>query len=132
MPRSENKKDKRQSSIRHQSNLKPINFCVPGILSKCRAGKTWIEHRHCRFAKKSEYSNMCIHYIVAINGHCDSIDAQRNAGIIVADQKNGICLIQKIAGGFLFSCEFRWFDAGGFELLGLGFKNYKTGLELAV
>ena len=45
---------------------------------------------------------------------------------------NGICLIRKIAGGFLFSCEFRWFDAGAFLLLGRGFKNNKTSLGLAV
>ena len=41
MHRSEDIKDKLQSWIRHQPNLKPINFCVPGILSKCGAGTTW-------------------------------------------------------------------------------------------
>jgi hypothetical protein len=85
MPRSKYTKDKIQSSIKHQPNLNSTNFFVPGILSKCGAGTTWIEHRHCRFAKKSEYSNKCIHCIEAIDGHCDCIDAQRNAEIIVAD-----------------------------------------------
>jgi hypothetical protein len=44
----------------------------------------------------------------------------------------GIFLLRKIAGGILFSCEFLCFDAGAFGLLGRGFKNYKTGLGLAV
>jgi hypothetical protein len=44
----------------------------------------------------------------------------------------GVFLLRKIAGGFLFSCEFRWFDAMVFAPIGRGFKNYKTGLGLAV
>ena len=85
MHRSEDIKNELQSSIRHQPNLKPVNFCVPGILSKCGAGTSWSGHRHCAFAKKSELSNKCIHYIEAIDGHCDCIDAQRDAEIIVED-----------------------------------------------
>jgi len=78
-------KNELQSSIRHQPNLKIVNFCVPGILSKCAAGKTWADHRLCRFAVKAEFSNKCIHYVEEIEGHCDCIDAQRDAEIIVED-----------------------------------------------
>ena len=85
MHRSEDIKDKLQSWIRHQPNLKPINFCVPGILSKCGAGTTWSGHRHCTFANKSEVSNKCMHYIEAIDGHCDCVGAQKDAEIIVED-----------------------------------------------
>ncbi len=83
MRRSEDIKDKLQRSNRHQPYLKPNNFCVPGILSKCGAGIIWTEHRHCRFAKKSKFSNRCMHYIEAIDGHCDCIDAQKDSEIIV-------------------------------------------------
>jgi hypothetical protein len=85
MHRSENIKDKLQSWIRHQPNLKPLNFCVPGILSKCGAGTTWSGHRHCTFAKKSGFSDKCMHYIEAIDGHCNCVDAQKDAEIIVED-----------------------------------------------
>ncbi len=85
MHRSENIKDKFQNSIRQQPNLKPLNFCVPGILSKCGAGTIWSGHRHCAFATKSEFSNKCMHYIEAIDGHCDCVDAQKDADRIVED-----------------------------------------------
>jgi hypothetical protein len=85
MRRPDNIKDKLQSSIRPQPNLRPVNFCIPGLLSKCGAGTTWFEHRHCRFAKKSQYSDRCMHYIEAIDGHCDCVNAQRDADIIVED-----------------------------------------------
>ena len=85
MHRSKDIKIKLQSSIRHQPDLIQFNFCVPGILSKCGAGTSWSSHRYCAFAKKSEFSNKCIHYIEAIDGHCDCIDAQRDADIIVED-----------------------------------------------
>ena len=85
MHRSENIKDKFQSLIRHQTNLKPLNFCVPGILSKCGAGTVWYGHRHCRYAVKSHFANKCMFYIEAIDGHCDCIDAQKDARVIVGD-----------------------------------------------
>jgi hypothetical protein len=83
MHRSKNIKDKLQSSIRHQPNLKLLNFCIPGLLSKCGAGTSWSGHRHCTFANRSEFSNKCMHYIEAIDGHCDCVDAQKDAEIIV-------------------------------------------------
>ena len=82
---SVDKKDKAQASFRHQPNLKPMNFCIPGILSKCGAGKTWRGHRHCAYAVKSDFSNKCMHYIEAIDGHCDCLDAQKNAEVVVED-----------------------------------------------
>ena len=85
MRRSEDIKAKRQRSIKHQPYLKPNNFCVPGILSKCGAGATWTEHRNCAYAKKSKFSNKCIHYIEAIDGHCDCLDAQKDSEMIVED-----------------------------------------------
>jgi hypothetical protein len=85
MHRPEDIKDKLQSSIRHQPNLKPCNFCVPGILSKCGAGTTWAEQRLCRFAVKSDFANRCMYYIPSMDGHCDCMDAQKNAQIIVED-----------------------------------------------
>jgi hypothetical protein len=85
MRRSDNVKDKPQSSLRPQTNLKPVNFCVPGILSKCGAGTTWSGHRHCTFANKSEFSDKCMHYIEAIDGHCDCVNAQKDADTIVED-----------------------------------------------
>ena len=85
MHRSEDIKDKLQSWIRHQPNLKPLNFCVPGILSKCGAGTTWSGHKHCTFSNKSSFLDKCMHYIEAIDGHCNCVDAQKDADIIVED-----------------------------------------------
>jgi hypothetical protein len=85
MRRPDNIKDKLQSPIRPQPNLRPVNFCIPGILSKCGAGTTWLGHRHCRFAHKSEFSDRCMHYIEAIDGHCDCVNAQRDTDTIVED-----------------------------------------------
>ena len=85
MLRSKNTKDLFQRSIKSQPNLKPLNFCVPGILSKCGAGLTWSGHRHCLYAKKSEFSDKCMHYIEDIDGHCDCLDAQKDADRIVED-----------------------------------------------
>ena len=85
MRRPDNIKAKSLNSIRPQTNLKPVNFCVPGILSKCGAGTSWPGHRHCTFANKSEFSNKCMHYIEAIDGHCDCVGAQKDAEIIVED-----------------------------------------------
>ena len=85
MRKPDNIKDKLQSSIKPQPNLKPVNFCVPGILSKCGAGTTWSGHRHCLYANKSEFSDKCMHYIEAIDGHCDCVNAQIDAETIVKD-----------------------------------------------
>ena len=60
-------------------NLKSANYRIPGVLSKCAAGTTWAYQRHCSFAAKSRFSNKCMNYIEAIDGHCDCMDAQKDA-----------------------------------------------------
>ncbi len=67
------------SSTRHQPNLKSINFCVPGLLSQCGAGTTWAEQQVCRFAIISSFANKCMYYIESLDGHCDNVDAQKDA-----------------------------------------------------
>ncbi len=66
-------------------NLKPANYCIPGILSKCGAGTTWAGHRHCRFSIKSDFSNKCMYYNRSMDGHCDCMDAQKDAVQIFDD-----------------------------------------------
>ena len=60
-------------------NLKPANFCIPGILSKCGAGTTWVQQRHCSFAEKSDFANKCMYYNPSMEGHCDCMEAQKDA-----------------------------------------------------
>ena len=66
-------------------NNKPANYCMPGLLSKCAAGTTWVAQRLCGFAVKSKVSNKCMNYIEAIDGHCDCMDAQKDAVNIFED-----------------------------------------------
>ena len=33
-----------------------VNFCVPGMLSRCGAGTTWSEQKNCSFAKSLIYA----------------------------------------------------------------------------
>ncbi len=73
------------TSTRHQLNLKSINCCIPGLLSKCGAGVTWAEHRVCRFAIKSSFADKCMYYNESTDGHCDCLDAQKDAMTIVED-----------------------------------------------
>jgi hypothetical protein len=68
-----------RTSTRHQLNLRPINYCIPGLFSKCGAGATWEEHRLCRFAIKLSFSSKCIYYNESMDGHCDCLDAQKDA-----------------------------------------------------
>ena len=67
-------------SAKSQQNLQKANNCIPGILSKCSAGTNWTEQTVCRYAIKSDYAkNKCMYYIETIEGHCDCLDAQRDA-----------------------------------------------------
>ncbi len=54
-----------------------VNCCVGGIMSRCGAGPRPADQARCRFFKRSTTSDRCMHYIVALDGHCDSVDAQR-------------------------------------------------------
>jgi hypothetical protein len=53
-----------------------MNFCIPGVMSRCGAGKSWEEQKRCKYAKKSSVSQRCMYYIESIDGHCDCIEAQ--------------------------------------------------------
>ena len=73
------------TSTRHKLNLQSINFCIPGLLSKCSAGVTWKEHRVCRFAIKSRFADRCMYYSESIDGHCGCLAAQKEAMTLVED-----------------------------------------------
>jgi hypothetical protein len=66
-----------QDSQRRCSDLVSVNYCKPGIMSRCSAGLIWQEQKKCKFANKSTVSERCMHYIESIYGHCDSVEAQR-------------------------------------------------------
>ena len=59
------------------SQLVSVNYCIPGIMSRCSAGLIWQEQNKCKFARKSTVGDRCMHYIESIYGHCDSVEAQR-------------------------------------------------------
>jgi hypothetical protein len=62
----------------HQcSKLDYTNYCVPGVMSRCSAGIIWENQKKCKFSKKSSVGDRCMHYIECLEGHCDSVDAQR-------------------------------------------------------
>ena len=61
----------------HRVRLECANYCVAGLMSRCSAGTVWNDQRRCKFAEKSTVSNRCMHYIEAIEGHCDCEQAQR-------------------------------------------------------
>ena len=73
------------ASVRPKINLKSINCCIPGLFSKCGAGATWAEHRACRFAIKSNFANKSMYYNHWMDGHCDCLEAQRDAMAIADD-----------------------------------------------
>ena len=53
------------------------NYCVAGLMSRCSAGTVWNDQKRCTYAEKSTVSNRCMHFIEAIDGHCDCAEAQR-------------------------------------------------------
>jgi len=55
-----------------------LNYCIPGMLSRCGAGPKAESQKLCRYYKKSTIREQCMHYIVVLNGHCDCVDAQRD------------------------------------------------------
>jgi len=59
------------------SQLVSVNYCIPGIMSRCSAGLIWQEQKKCKFSRKSTVGDRCMHYIESIYGHCDSVEAQR-------------------------------------------------------
>ena len=68
------------------------NYCRSGIMSRCGAGPDWHHQKKCRFYQKSTISNRCMHYIEALDGHCDSVQAQRDsAGLLCNMQDDMNC-----------------------------------------
>lgn len=61
----------------HEVRPDCLNYCVPGPMSRCSAGTVWDEQKKCKYAEKSSVSNRCMHFIEAIDGHCDCVKAQR-------------------------------------------------------
>lgn len=54
-----------------------LNYCVGGLLSRCGAGPEWHAQKKCKYYKRSTIHHRCMHYIEALDGHCDCADAQR-------------------------------------------------------
>ena len=96
MRRPNNRKDKLQSSIRSQPNLKPINFCVPGILSKCGAGTTWSGHRHCTFANKSEFSDRYFQYVNFLSNYARTLAPENRKPLRPGDPHPGINFLRQL------------------------------------
>jgi hypothetical protein len=80
---SDDKIDNSPISAKSKQDLQKVNYCIPGILSKCSAGTSWAEQRFCKFSIKSDYANKCMYFIESMDGHCDCLDAQKDAMIIV-------------------------------------------------
>ena len=79
MHRSDEKAERAKLAVQNQLNLKSVNHCIPGLFSKCGAGKTWAKQRLCAYAVKSDFAHKCVYYNSSMDGHCDSIDAQLDA-----------------------------------------------------
>jgi hypothetical protein len=62
---------------RRCAELVSVNYCIPGTMSRCSAGLLWQEQKKCKYAIKSTGSDRCMHYVESIDGHCDSVNAQR-------------------------------------------------------
>lgn len=72
--------EKRSCLLREETRdvrLGCANYCVAGLMSRCSAGTVWNDQKRCKYAEKSTISNRCIHFIEAIDGHCDCVEAQR-------------------------------------------------------
>ena len=59
--------------------LESVNFCIPGTMSRCGAGKSWAQQKKCKFAIKSTVSDRCMYYMESIYGHCDCLEAQMDS-----------------------------------------------------
>ena len=54
-----------------------LNYCVPGVMSRCSAGAIWDDQKRCKYARRSSVRDRCMYYIEAIGGHCDCVEAQQ-------------------------------------------------------
>ena len=66
-----------KSSGLQQQKLDYINYCVPGLMSRCSAGTVWEQQKRCKFSEKSTVRHQCMYYIEAIDSHCDCVEAQK-------------------------------------------------------
>ena len=73
------------TSTRHELNMQSINCCIPGLLSKCSAGVNWVEHRVCKYAIKSSFSDRCMYYYEPTDSHCGCLAAQTDAMALLED-----------------------------------------------
>jgi len=53
-------------------------FTDTDLLSVCTAGKRWKDQKRCKYYRKATFAERCMHFVEAINGHCDNVDAQRD------------------------------------------------------
>jgi len=74
---TEKKPDKPQHENRCSLPQDCANLCVGGVMSQCSVGNDWQMQKKCKYYRKSTAKNRCMHYIEALNGHCDCVDAQR-------------------------------------------------------
>ena len=72
----------------HSEKLVYLNYCVSGVLSRCGAGPNPQEQKKCRYYQKSTIRDRCMHYIETLDGHCDSVDAQREVNRPQDDKDN--------------------------------------------
>ena len=59
------------------AELANVNYCIPGVMSRCSAGALWDDQKKCKYARKSSVRHRCMYYIESIGGHCDCAEAQR-------------------------------------------------------
>jgi hypothetical protein len=55
-----------------------VNLCAPDLLSICGARESVNDQKRCRYYRKASRSERCMHFVEAIDGHCTSVEAQRN------------------------------------------------------
>jgi hypothetical protein len=55
-----------------------VNLCAPDLLSLCGARESLHDQKRCRYYRKASHADRCMHLVESINGHCDSVDAQRD------------------------------------------------------
>jgi len=83
--------EKRNCLLREEpKEVRPgwANYCVAGLMSHCSAGTVWDEQKRCKYAEKSSVSNRCMHFIEAIDGHCDCFEAQRELRYTLSVKEN--------------------------------------------
>ena len=55
------------------------NFCRQDSMFVCAAADNIENQKRCRFYRKASRTVRCMRYRAALEGHCDNVDAQREA-----------------------------------------------------